>query len=270
MKTKCLLALMLACACVACDKKEEPKNNQLSNSQLTAPQLVGLWYETEKGEYEGFKMKSLAFTESGMLNYRDIADRSLDVELLEAGKHMVMRYSISDNKLNITYMPSGEVESSYETGVLLQNDILTFYRFPAAGSRASNFRLQKAEQIPEVSLSKETKERLDAIFDSSNPLLFDFFSHNGIKALTKEDMQSICPQSVSMPEIDFDKQTVLFTGLKCACTHCGLYRNQKTGLFEFVVERGDSYEDYVYAYRVFAISPNTIERIDKSAVLLYQ
>ena len=266
MKTRCLLVILLACACVACKKKDEPKN------ELLAPQqLVGVWYETEKGEYEGFKMKSLAFTESGILNYRDIADRSLDVELLEAGKHISMHYTLADDKLYISSKPNenGEVATSYVTSIHLQNDILTIDSFPESGSRANKFRLQKAEQIPAASLSNDTKKRLEAIFDSANPLLFDFFSHNGVKALTKEDLQNICPQSVSMPEINFDKQTVLFVGLNCAYSHCRLYSNQKTGLFEFVIERGVSYADYVYAYSVFDISPNDIKRIDTSAVLLY-
>ena len=270
MKPRCLFAVMLACACVACTPKEEPKSNQLSALQLTAPQLVGVWYETEKGENEGLKMKSLAFTGSGSLIYRDIADRSLDVEFLEPGKRMSMRYTVADDKLCIASEPdgNGKVATSYATRIHLQNDILTIDSFPEAGPRAISFRLQKAKQIPQASLNDTTKERLKAIFDASNPLLFDFFSQNGVKALTKEDLQSICPLNVTMPEIDFEKQTILFVGLKCTYLQCNLYYNQRTGLYEFVIERGESCADNVYAFSVLNISPDDIKRIDKFAVIL--
>ena len=254
MKTKTIILAALAIVLAAC--------NQYKPSHLTKEQLVGVWNEEGQNGY----IKTLVFTPTGNLIFRTEYDQSLDVQPLGGGYPGAdMLYFVQDDKLFISAKPDaeGNVAFSYTTPCRIQNDIIEIDSFATPNIiTITSFRLQKEEKIPEASLEANTIKMLDAIFTPSNELPGEFFNHHGVSPLTKEDFQSICPENAQVPDIDYDTQTILFAALKCGCSSVGLYRNNANDLYELVMEKSDNYDGgYVYAYGVYAVSPDKIKKI---------
>lgn len=255
MKTRTIIFATLAIVLAACNQQNKP-------SRLTKEQLVGVWNEERQNGY----IKTLVFTQTGNLIYRNEYDESLDVRPLGGGYPGAdLLYSVQEDKLFISAKPDaeGNVAFSYTTPCRIQNDIIEIDSFASPNILTlTHFRLQKEEQIPDATLEANTIKALETIFDSSNELPGEFFEYNGVKVLTKEEFQSLCPETVQLPDIDYGTQTILFAALKCGCSSVGLYRNNANDLYELVMEKSDNYDGgYVYAYGVYAISPDKIKKI---------
>lgn len=261
MKTNVSIIAVLVVLLTACNHNE-PK-------QLIGDKLVGMWYENNKTVYNGM-IRSLVFTDSGKLTYRNIQDKSADTKKFVVGEIESLRYIVTENDLHITSHPSVFCNRTYYcTGFHLHKNILTIDSFPEARIHAIDLCLQKAEQIPSATLDKETIRRLDAIFSPKNTGLYDRWNQKGVIPLTKEELQSLCPDTVLLPEIDFEQQSVIYAVLHRECLKNELFRNKQTGIFEYVIENGELLDHYIYAYGVFAISPNKIQKINPSEVLIY-
>lgn len=244
----------------------ETEEDDLSSQTPDHP-IVGIW----NAPLRDYLIKSLAFASNGMVDYRVYGEYPIN-----PGTGYSMMYSVQEDELVFSEKAgcfAGFFQTlPYTTPYSIQDDILTIDNFQSEGGDFYTLQLKKAEKIEKVSLEKETSKVLKQIFSPSNELLEQNTYEGNVYVIgSMSELQKICPDGISVPTIDFTKQCIIFAS--CYLTdnktwRAELYRNQEVDLYEFLVSATRDPQDMVYAYGVFAVPADKIEKIKQMVQLM--
>ncbi len=262
MKKSLLLFAVAALVLTACKTSNPPTDNSLH----------GMWYYTSSDE-DGTGT-SLLFDEDGLLTYRWVPDITQSVVIDWGGKVKYMNYTIVNGKLQISSYDLSEVDPNdtfeYTTDYTIRGDRLTINRFSWDGERFAKVTLVAGEEVPKAGLSAQDKMRLEAIFTPENPYFHSdkVNEYNTCIVRSIEELQAMCPENVSLPEIDFSKECIVFSYIQVASVNYGLigttlYHNPLNDLYEYriKIQRCSICSDAIdhrVAYSVHAIPGNSI------------
>lgn len=263
MKKSLLLFAVAALVLTACKTSNPPTDNSLH----------GMWYYTSSDE-DGTGT-SLLFDEDGLLTYRWVPDITQSDVIDWGGMEKSMTYTTANNKLCISYAdalteiyPQSLFE--YTTDYTIQGNKLTINRFSWDGERFAEVSLVAGEEVPKAELSTQNKTRLNAIFTPDNPYFHSdkVNEYNTCIVRSIEELQAMCPENVSLPEIDFSKECIVFSYIQVASVNYGLigttlYHNPLNDLYEYRIKIqrcSNCYDaiDHRVAYSVHTIPGNSV------------
>ncbi len=274
---KLLLPIVFAALIITACKTSNPP------TQETNYKLQGMWYLPSNPD--GGTETSLLFDEYGLLTFRVKPDITQNVVLDWGGKERYMNYTTENNKLRIFYYDLSAIypplSFDYTTDYTIHGDTLTINRFSWDGERFAEVFLVAAEEVPEAELSAENKKRLDAIFTPDNP----YFHSDRVNECTtcvvrsEEELQAMCPDNVSLPEIDFSKECIVFSYIQVPSINSGLigttlYHSPLNDLYEYYIKIQRCYNcyeamDHRVAYSVHTIPGNSIRYITAIPLFRY-
>lgn len=262
MKKSLLLFAVAALVLTACKTSNPPTDNSLH----------GMWYYTSSDE-DGTGT-SLLFDEDGLLTYRWVPDITQSDVIDWGGMVKSMTYTIVNGKLQISSYDLSEVDPNdtfeYTTDYTIRGDRLTINRFSWDGERFAEVSLVAGKEVPKAELSTQNKTRLDAIFTPDNPYFHSdkVNEYNTCIVRSIEELQAMCPENVSLPEIDFSKECIVFSYIQVSSVNSGvigttLYHNPLNDLYEYriKIQRCSNCSDAIdhrVAYSVHAIPGNSI------------
>ena len=244
-----ILCAAVVAMCVACN----------INNPEHSSNLEGVWYEKSD-----IYTQSLVFDKEGVLQYRIEPDITA-FDIPEGGHVMYFKYILSSNSKLRIENPSDRKE--YVTPYNIQEDVLTIDSF-ITDNPLYHFQLHRGEKIEKYSLPNETRVELDKIFNLSNSRLSDYSYGNVYVIGSDANLQAICPEGVTIPNIDFEKQSIVFTVLMLPSINdkieeSSLWRNPENNLFEYLVairKCKECYDaiDYRCSYSVYQIPSSEI------------
>ena len=131
---------------------------------------------------------------------------------------------------------------------------------------------QQKQKVPFAQVDSGDEAALSLIMRESNELLKEVSPFDVRIIRTHEELQSICPSSVSVPNIDFDAQSLIFAhvmtpSISDEWLDVSLSHTEKEGSYNFIVRVKKCKECYdaignIYPYGLFAINPKSVKEIN--------
>ena len=242
MKSKILSIACLALLMMACEPNtpDDPpvyptQQDSVTHAQDSAlkAQLIGVWNVT----YSPKKVRSLMFTEHGVLIYRS----NLNTNLQDVSNYKQYRYSIENGKLVI--------DEKDTTLLDLQDSILKIPYF-------SNLQLKRAVKKAPIPLSESSKAKLDSVYSSKNPALYTGAEGN-LVPLPYNSLKYL-DSNTRIPEFNNQKHTLIL-GMVARYSREGmnvdLYYNPEEDYYEFAGEAriAEEGETLAYPYGIYEV-----------------
>ena len=132
------------------------------------------------------------------------------------------------------------------------------------------------ESVKKITLNKPVKEAMQQILSESNPLMYSYIhdSEEFIKEevrmiCSQEELQAICPEGVTPPEIDFQNHCLIFAVAYSPVSNFEIKKVelllQENGIATFYVElKGTSPYDsieWAFPYAIFDVSAEEIKEL---------
>ena len=132
------------------------------------------------------------------------------------------------------------------------------------------------ESVKKITLNKPVKEAMQQILSESNPLMYSYI-HNSEEFVkeevrmicSQEELQAICPEGVTPPEIDFQNHCLIFAVAYSPVSNFEIKKVelllQENGIATFYVElKGTSPYDsieWAFPYAIFDVSAEEIKEL---------
>lgn len=230
--------------------------------------IIGAWYEHSEKDV----IKSLVFEEDGTLLFA--------YEDTYTDKQETMQYTIEESILRISCLPNSQEEEPciYSTSFSISQNKLTIDSIVCLKQTFRDLKLSSGTKYQSVSLNNEDTDRFNHIFDRSNELLKNYAPFQLVVVSTKEQLRSICPPSIALPEIDFTQQCLIFAPIELSSISdqlisSSLYRDPINKCFEYIVDIQKCTNCYTamdckYAFGIYPITYENIQNVRKTVKLV--
>ena len=241
MKSKILSMACLALLMMACEPNtpDDPPTDPTLQDSIThaqdsalKAQLLGVWNVTYTTAY----VHSLVFSECGKLLYRP----GMSTSFLNIPNYSYYQYAIEKGKLILNNKDTINVD--------LQDSILVIKKF-------GDWQFKKATEIAAVPLSESSKTKLDSVYSSKNPALYNKYTED---FTVRPDNYLDYANNIRIPEFYSEKHTLIFANTSCYSREgmkVSLYYNPEEDYFEFIgeVRKVEEGETRAYPYGIFDV-----------------